>query len=144
MTSRPTRRRVLVDTSVWIAYFRDPSELVGDRLEGLMDADEAFVAGPIVYEVLQGTRTPEEFGTLRDLLGGLPFLPIHGKTWIGAAGMAAGLRRRGLTLPMTDVLLATLARDNQCWIWSLDPHFASIPGVRLLHPPPRRPRRHPA
>ncbi|HYL79776.1 MAG TPA: PIN domain-containing protein [Candidatus Acidoferrum sp.] len=141
MTSRRTRRRILVDTSVWIAYFRDPSAPVGDRLEGLMDADEAFVAGPIVYEVLQGTRTPEEFDTLRDLLGELPFLPAHGETWIGAAGMAAGLRRRGVTLPMTDILLATLARDNQCSIWSLDPHFASIPGVRLFQAPSRKPRR---
>jgi hypothetical protein len=109
-----------------------------------MDAHEAFVAGPIVYEVLQGTRTPKDFGTLRDLLGGLPFLPTYGATWIGTAGMAAGLRRRGLTFPMTDLLLATLARDNQCSIWSLDPHFASIPGLRLFHPPPRKPRRHPA
>lgn len=109
-----------------------------------MDADEAFVAGPIVYEVLQGTRTPEEFDTLRDLLGALPFLPIQGDTWIGAAGTAAGLRRRGVTLPMSDILLATLARDNQCRIWSLDPHFASIPGVRLFHAPSRKPRRRPA
>jgi predicted nucleic acid-binding protein len=106
-----------------------------------MEADEAFVAGPIVYEVLQGTGSPEEFETLRDLLGELPFLPIQGDTWIGAAGMAAGLRRRGLTLPMTDILLATLARVNQCRIWSLDPHFTSIPGVRLFHPPSRKPRR---
>jgi predicted nucleic acid-binding protein len=144
VTSRRTRRRILVDTSVWIAYFRDPSASVGNRLEDLMDADEVFVAGPIIYEVLQGTRTPKEFDTLRDLLGELPFLPVHGETWIGAAGMAAGLRRRGVTLPMTDILLATLARDNQCRIWSLDPHFASIPGVRLFQGPPQKPRRHPA
>lgn len=45
---------------------------------------------------------------------------------------------------MTDPLLATPARDNQCSIWSLDPHFASIPGVRLFHPPSRKPRQHPA
>lgn len=109
-----------------------------------MDADEAFAAGPVVYEVLQGTRTPKEFETFRDILRELPYLPVHGATWIGAAGMAAGLRRRGLTLPMTDLLLANLARENHCRIWSLDPHFAQIPGVRLFHPPKRRRHRPPA
>jgi predicted nucleic acid-binding protein len=110
-------------------------------LEALLDADEACVAGPVVYEVLQGTRTAEEFEEFRELLGGLPFLPTHGTSWMSAAGMAAGLRRRGLTVPMTDILLATLARDNQCAIWSLHAHFASIPGVRRFQPP--RGRRHP-
>lgn len=110
-------------------------------MEDLIDARQAFVAGPIMYEVLQGTRSPQEFEGFLVKLEELPYLRTEATTWVAAAGMSAGLRRRGLTLPMTDILLATLARENQCRIWSLDSHFSSIPGVRLYHPPKTRPRR---
>jgi hypothetical protein len=128
---------VVVDTSVWIAYFRDPATPYGDCLEGLMEAREAYVAGPIVYEVLQGTRTSGEFEEFRLLLEKLPCLAISGRTWVSAAGMAAGLRRRGLSFPMTDLVIATLAGEHRCQIWSNDGHFQEIPGVRLYHPPRR-------
>ena len=104
-----------------------------------MERQEVFVAGPVAYEVLQGTRTPQEFERIRLTLEDLPYLVTSGTSWVEAAGMAAGLLRRGLTFPMTDILLATLAREHRCRIWSLDPHFTSIPGVRLYRPPkPRR------
>ena len=99
-----------------------------------MERQEVFVAGPVAYELLQGTRTPQEFENIRLKLEDIPHLVTSGTTWVEAAGMAAGLRRRGLTLPMTDILLATLARAHGCRIWSLDPHFTSIPGVRLHRP----------
>jgi hypothetical protein len=108
-----------------------------------MERQEVIVAGPVSYEVLQGTRTPQEFDNIRLQLEDIPHLVVSGTTWLEAAGMAAGLPRRGLTFPMTDILLATLARQNKCRIWSLDPHFTSIPGVRLYRPTkagPQRPR----
>lgn len=106
-----------------------------------MHAEEALVAGPVVFEVLQGTRSHDEFRTFRRILEGLPYLILGSSSWIAAAGVAAGLRRRGLSFPMTDVLLATLARERQCRLWSDDAHFVSIPGVRLYRPPKaRRPR----
>lgn len=144
MSSRDTRSRVLVDSSIWIAHFRDPAAGFKNALRDLVDADLAAVAGPIAYEVLQGAKSPKEFQTLREILQDLPWLPAKGTTWVAAAGMSAGLRRRGLTLPMTDILLATLAREHRCRIWSLDPHFASIPGVRLFSPPKRPGGRRPA
>ncbi len=104
-----------------------------------MERHEVFVAGPVAYEVLQGARTPREFEGIRLKLEDLPYLVTSGPSWVEAAGMAAGLLRRGLTFPMTDILLATLAREHRCRIWSLDPHFTSIPGVQLYRPPkPRR------
>lgn len=141
MTSKEKRRRVLVETSIWIAHFRDPSTPVRSHLRGLVTAGEAFVAGPIAYEVLQGTLGPEEFRTVSEYFRDLPYIVAHGPTWVAAAGMAAGLRRQGMTFPMTDLLIATLARENQCRVWSLDAHFESIPGVRLYRPPGSRPRR---
>ena len=127
-----------MDSSIWIAYFRDPEARVGIHLQRLVDAGEAFVAGPVLYEVLQGTRSPREFEVAFAHLQGLPYLIVNGTTWVSAAGMAAGLLRRGVTLPMTDVLLATLARENGCQVWSADAHFQQIPGARLYRPPDPR------
>jgi predicted nucleic acid-binding protein len=105
-----------------------------------VDRDEVCVAGPVLYEVLQGTRTPQEFETIRTLLRDLPCLPTSSPNWIAAGGMAAGLRRRGFVLPLTDLLLAAAAQEHRCRIWSLDAHFESIPGVRLYRPPKSRRR----
>ena len=141
MNSKKKKSRVLLDTSVWIVYFRDPSTPIKEAVRHLVNAGQATIAGPVVFEVLQGTRSPQEFEEIRRLLEGLPYLTSPEMIWVAAAGMAAGLRRRGLTIPGTDCLVATLARENDCKIWSLDAHFESIPGVRLYRPPRPRPRR---
>jgi len=45
--------------------------------------------------------------------------------------LAAGLRSRGLTLPLSDLILAAIAVENGFLILSADRHFTRIPGVNL-------------
>lgn len=57
----------LVDTSVWISFFRGVPT-IRNLLEKLIVKDEIFTSGPILYELLQGIRSPEEKKQVKEAL----------------------------------------------------------------------------
>jgi predicted nucleic acid-binding protein len=99
----------LVDTSVWIDFFRGvPS--VKNSLEKLIARDEIFTAGPILYELLQGVKLPEERKQVKEALLSTNYLEITSNDWEEAALLSSTLRAQGITLPMTDILIGHLAK----------------------------------
>ena len=120
----------IVDTSVWIDFFRgDPS--VRALLEKLIIADRAYTAGPILYELLQGIKSSPERKQVKEALLSTHYLELASNDWEGAASLAAELRKMGVILPMTDILIACLAKNNDLEVISFDGHFDRVPG--LIH-----------
>ena len=128
---------VLVDSSVWIETARrDGSADVKCALEGLLEEFEAALCGLVVLEVLGGAR-PEERGRLQAYLSVLPRLPTPEATWDRAAVESAGLRQRGLTVPWSDLLVATVAVMQGVRVYAADRHFdlmAASLSLRLYEP----------
>lgn len=125
----------LVDTSVWIDFFRGvPS--IKDTLEKLIAKDEIFTAGPILYELLQGMRLPEERKQVKEALLSTNYLEITSNDWEEAALLSSTLRAKGITLPMTDILIGHLAKARNLEVISFDPHFDQIPGIKHRRPTP--------
>jgi predicted nucleic acid-binding protein len=119
----------LVDTSVWIDFFRGvPSIKIA--LEKLLAKDEIFTAGPILYELLQGVRLPEEKKQVKEALLSTNYLDITLNDWEEAALLSSTLRAQRITLPMTDILIGLLAKTRDLEIISFDPHFDQIPGIK--------------
>jgi len=118
----------LVDTSVWIDFFRGVAS-VKELLTKLIGRDRVFTAGPVLFELLQGIKSPEERGQVKEALLAMNFLDITPEDWEGAALVSRELRSKGVTIPMTDLLLAQLAKAHDLEIISLDPHFDQVPGV---------------
>ncbi len=135
---------VVADTSVWIEYFRGGDEAVRAPLRGLIKAEQAVLVGVVLAELLQGCRTPKEADTILANLGGLRFLETTFSTWKRAGELSATLRRKGITVPLSDMIIAALAMEHNCEVYTLDPHFKQIPGLRLhkARRPSRR-RSHP-
>ena len=48
-----------------------------------------------------------------------------------AGKLSCSLRRKGVTLPLTDIAIAVLAIEHNLSIFTLDKHFEQIPGVKL-------------
>ena len=46
------------------------------------------------------------------------------------------LRAKGITIPMTDLLVAQLAKRHDLFVLSFDVHFDQIPGVKHQRPGP--------
>jgi len=131
---------VVADTSVWIPFFNQPESPEKGEIDALIDADHLVLVGMVLAELLQGCRSPKEADALLSKLTGLRFLETGCSTWKRAGDLSFSLRRKGITLPLTDLVIAALALEHQCEVYALDPHFEQIPGLSL-HTVPRPPRK---
>jgi len=50
---------IVIDSSVWIEFFRTKTTAVGDSVEMLLDLDEAALCGVVEMEILHGLRPHE-------------------------------------------------------------------------------------
>jgi predicted nucleic acid-binding protein len=119
---------VLIDTSAWVEYFKGHSK-TADTVTSLIETGRACICGVIYYELLQGARDDKEARYLPNALSALTYFETTVDTWVHAGRIAAGLRGRGVTLPMSDILVGTLALKNGIQVLTLDKHFNSIPGL---------------
>lgn len=126
---------IIADTSVWIPFFNRPDSPEKVALDLLIDADDVVLVGVVVAELLQGCRTPAEGDSLSDALLALPYYEVARSTWSRAGDLSAPLLRKGITLPLSDLLIAALAIERNCSVYSLDAHFKKIPGLHLYVPP---------
>ena len=100
---------ILVDSSVWIDYFRGWSTATSDRLDELLAAEPLLIGDLMLTEVLQGFTRDREFNEALRLLRTLPIVDIGGQEIaIAAATNYRLLRARGVTIRKTiDTLIAT-------------------------------------
>jgi predicted nucleic acid-binding protein len=62
----------------------------------------------------------------------LPFLETTLSTWIQSGRIAFALRKKGITIPITDLVIASLSLENNCKIFTLDLHFNKIPNINIF------------
>lgn len=100
---------ILVDSSVWIDFFRNRPTAQAEWLDRNLGV-EGFVVGDLILaEVLQGFKEDRGFNEARRLLGNLEQLVIGGTDLaVEAARNYRKLRRIGVTVRGTvDMLIAT-------------------------------------
>lgn len=100
---------ILVDTSVWVDYFRGEPTVQTQTLERLLDTQTLGIGDLILTEVLQGCRFDREFNQVRRLLARLELVVLGGgDVAVEAARNYRKLRALGITVRGTvDVVLAT-------------------------------------
>ena len=52
--------------------------------------------------------------------------------WIRAGQLAGGLRKQGITIPLSDILIATLALEHKAAVLTIDRHFSLIEGLQVV------------
>lgn len=114
--------RILVDTSAWIAYFRQ-EEPCFSLVAQLLEDDRICCAGLILAELLQGARKAKEAAALRDFPQVLQFIPEEIENWIAAGSLSNRLRSKGLTVGLADCYIASVAKANGLEVLTLDRHF---------------------
>lgn len=100
---------ILVDSSVWIDFFRGAVTPQTERLDGLLGSEPLVVGDLILAEVLQGFSSERDFNQARKLLTALDVVELGGQeVAIQAARNFRALRARGVTIRKTiDTLIAT-------------------------------------
>lgn len=121
---------VIADTSVLIDFFKGKGEFV-EEITRLLQENRLVITGIIIAELLQGMKGLREEDRIADLLTAISPVELTTDLWVKAGKMALSLRRKGVTLPLTDVAIAILAIEHDLSVFSLDKHFEKIPGVKI-------------
>jgi predicted nucleic acid-binding protein len=124
--------KVVIDTSAWIDFFRNQTGSVGDAVARAIEQDLAVLTGPVLSELLQGVKNRRESQTLAELFGVLPFVEVIRNDWEEAGELLRRLRQRGITVPLTDAVIAAVAKRYRCGVLTLDRHFEHLE-VPLFH-----------
>lgn len=100
---------ILVDSSVWIDYFRGSATPQTNRLDSLLGNEPLAMGDLILTQVLQGFATEREFNNARRLLAALDFVILGGvDVALAAARNYRKLRALGITVRKTiDTVIAT-------------------------------------
>jgi predicted nucleic acid-binding protein len=123
----------LLDTSAWImALKKNPLSILKNRVDQLLRLNTVAIIPLVKVELLGGTKTEAEFEKLHRRLNSLINFEINDEVWAKAARMSFNLRKAGLTIPHTDVIIAAAALVNQAILIHIDKHFEMIAGRELF------------
>lgn len=101
---------IAVDTSVWIDFFRG-RPTAKEKLSDLLDRDEVALPIPVKIEILSGAKKSE----LQRLEG------------------AGKLVEKWVTAGVGDLLVAAVAVEHDCTLWSLDSDFMRMASLRMVN-----------
>lgn len=100
---------ILVDSSIWIDFFRGNTTPQVDLLDQMLGEDLVSIGDLMMTEVLQGFSNERDFNQAQRMLGALDLVEIGGRdVMVEAARYFRYLRGRGITIRKTiDTLIAT-------------------------------------
>jgi predicted nucleic acid-binding protein len=106
---------ILVDSSVWIDYFRGTATPQAERLDALLGTEPIATGDLILAEVLQGFVSDRDFNQARKLLTSLTIVELGGKdVAVQAAKNFRALRAHGVTVRKTiDTIIATRCIESR-------------------------------
>ena len=123
---------ILVDSSVWIDYFRGVATRQAEMLDSLLGSEPVVTGDLILAEVLQGFVSDRDFNQAKKLLISLAVIDLGGKgIAIQAAKNFRLLRALGVTVRKTiDTVIATRCIESDFKLLYSDRDFD--PFVRHL------------
>ena len=119
-------KRVLIDTSVWIAYFRDSSALLTEKVDDVLTHAHVCVPKVVIAELIQGAKSEKEIGVIEEFVDAFTLIDQSADTWGKAGKLSFSMKKKGITVHIIDCYIAVLAMEHECSVFTLDEHFKSI------------------
>ena len=116
---------ILVDSSVWIDYFRGTSTPEAETLDSLLSTEPIATGDLILTEVLQGFVSDRDFNQAKKLLTSLVIVDLAGQDIaIQAPRNFRVLRALGITVRKTiDTVIATRCIESRLSLLHSDRDF---------------------
>jgi len=118
--------RILIDTSVWIEYFRSKSSSVAQKVDRFLEEDEVYVPKIIIAELMQGSKSTKELSIIEDFFDAFHIIDQKEDSWIKAGSLSYKLKKKGKNINLFDCYIAVIAQEYGCTIFSLNRHFKDI------------------
>lgn len=128
---------ILVDSSVWIDFFRGTQSPQVDQLDALLGKEQLVIGDLILAEVLQGFGSERDFNQARKTLDAFSVVELGGKVIaVQAARNFRALRALGITVRKTiDTIIATRCIESGYTLLHGDRDFDAFAmhlGLRVL------------
>ncbi|MGB5160772.1 MAG: PIN domain-containing protein [Thermoanaerobaculia bacterium] len=123
---------ILVDSSVWVEFFRRDSDL---DLESHLDLEEVVTCLPVIQEVLQGFDDQRTCQLAHEAIFAFPIVesPISQEVYLLAVDLYRSARRAGLTVRSSvDCLIGACALENSLTVVHHDRDFEVLAKVSPL------------
>lgn len=116
---------ILIDSSVWIDYFRGTATPQTEKLDALLGTEPMLTGDLILAEVLQGFQNNRDFNQARKLLTSLEVVALGGQeVAIQAARNFRALRSLGITVRKAiDTVIATRCIESDLALLYSDKDF---------------------
>lgn len=115
-----------IDSTIWIEFFKGRDRTIIDFVTPLIDEDRIFYNGIILNELLLGAITGEEFNFLKNNFDGFNYLETDRTVYEKSAEIGFRLKRKRVTVPLTDLIIATQCLEQNLTIATKDEHFKMI------------------
>lgn len=116
----------LIDSTIWIEFFKGKNRAVRDFVLPLIDEDRIYYNGIILSELLIGATNKKEFSFLKSNFAGFNHLETGKPIFEKASQIGFRLRRDGITIPLTDLIIAAHCIHYGLTIVTADPHFKLV------------------
>lgn len=117
--------KILVDTSVWIEFFRKKAPYHKAILE-VIDSRRICCTGIVLAELIQGAKSQKEHDVLKEFLYVFDFLHDSNELWEKAGELSFSLRLKGKIVGLADCYISVVASSNNVKLFTLDKHFEII------------------
>jgi len=118
--------RILIDTSVWIEYFRSKSSSVAQKVDRFLEKDEIYIPKIIIAELMQGSKSTKELSIIEDFFDAFHIIDQKEDSWIKAGSLSYKLKKKGKNINLFDCYIAVIAQEYGCIIFSLNRHFKEM------------------
>jgi len=118
--------KVLIDTSVWIDYFKSANNYIAELVDDILTNAEVYVPKSVIAELIQGAKSEKEISVIEEFVNAFHLIDQSEDTWSKAGKLSYTMKRKGITANLMDCYLAVIAQENNCKILTLDRHFKDI------------------
>ena len=113
---------ILADTNIFIDFWNQPTE----ELKNIFITEDIVICGVVRSELLHGAVSEKDFANITTMLEAFDEFNLEGEGWQTLGENLYNLRRRGVSVPFSDAIIATIALKHGIPIWTGDRHFKVI------------------
>ncbi len=118
---------VLVDTSVWLEFFRVQDSPYAEALDQLLEEERVCTSKLIKTEIIPEARTPKQFRELKEYFDALPLATEPASLWEEIMEIQFRLKRGGINgISIPDLMIAVVAKANSKVLFTKDHDFQLI------------------
>ena len=118
---------IRADTNIFIDFWNNPTE---DRKNVFIKEDIA-VCGVVRAELLHGAVSAKDFANITTMLEAFDEFNLEIPDWQILGDNLYNLRKKGISVPFSDAIIATIALKHGIPIWTGDRHFLLIQSVLI-------------